>query len=232
MNSAKKTARIAGLLYLIVAVCSGFAASVRSSLVVSGNAAATVKNISASEMLFRTGIVSDLAGQTFHIFLVLVLYELLKAVNKNYALLMAVFALVPVPIACLNMLNQLAVLPLLSGTDYLKAFDVGQLHSQAMFLLNLHSSGVLIAQIFWGLWLFPLGYLVFKSGYIPGVLGILLIVAGLGYLIDSFGRFLLPNYNMTIAMYTFVGELLLTFWLLIKGAPDLPFPNSPAGQQS
>ena len=113
MNSTKKTARVAGLLFHLVAVCNGFAAFVRSSLIVSGDAAATVNNIIASEMLFRIDIVSDLIGQVFHVLLALVLYELLKTVNKNYALLMVILALVPVPIAMLNQLNQFAVLLLL-----------------------------------------------------------------------------------------------------------------------
>jgi len=207
MNSINKTARIAGFLYLIVAVFSGFAASVRSSLIVSTDAAATVNNILASETLFRISFVSDLIGQVFHILLVLVLYELLKTVNKNQALLMVILALVPVPIAMLNQLNQFAVLSLLKGTDY----------SQVMFFLNLHADGVFIAQIFWGLWLFPLGYLVFRSGYIPRILGVLLIIAGFGYLIDSFAEFLLPNYDLTISMFTFIGEVLFLLWLLIKG---------------
>lgn len=207
VNSINKTARIAGFLYLLVAVFSGFAASVRSNLIVPADAAATVHNIAASGTLFRLNIASDLVGQIFHIFLALALYELLKTVNKNQALLMVILALIPVPMAMLNQLNQFAVLPLLSGTDY----------TQVMFFLNLQNEGVLIAQIFWGLWLFPLGYLVFKSGYIPRILGVLLVVAGLGYLIDSFGKFLLPSYGLTISLFTFVGEVLLLLWLLIKG---------------
>jgi hypothetical protein len=207
MNSINKTARIAGFLYLLVAVFSGFANFVRLSLVVAGDATATVNHIIASETLFRFNIVSDLIGQVFHILLALVLYELFKTVNKNGVLLMVILALVPVPIAMLNQLNQFAVLPLLSLPD----------HSQVMFFLNLQNQGVLIAQIFWGLWLFPLGYLVFKSGYIPRILGVLLIISGSGYLIDSFGKFLLPNYDLTISMFTFIGEVCLLLWLLIKG---------------
>jgi hypothetical protein len=183
MDSNKKTARVAGFLYLLVAVCSGFAAFVRSSLIVPGDAAVTVNHIKASEMLFRIGIVSDLIGQVFQILLVLALYELLKKVNKNLALLMVILVLVSVPIAMLNQLNQFAVLLLLSGTDY----------SQVMFFLNLHTYGVLIAQIFWGLWLFPLGFLVFKSGYIPRILGVLLIIAGVGYLIGAVPALLSPD---------------------------------------
>ena len=222
MSPDKRTARIAGLLYLLVAVTSGFALSVRTSLIAPGNAAATVSRIAASETLFRITLVSDLIGQTFHVLLVLALYKLLKDVDRNQAALMTVLALVPVPIACINLLNQVAVLPLLHGADYLKVFTADQLHAQAMFLLNLQSQGILIAQVFWGLWLFPLGYLVFKSRRIPRILGILLIVAGLGYLVDCLGKFLLPNYTLTVSTYTFIGELSLTFWLLIWGVKDQP----------
>jgi hypothetical protein len=207
MNSIQKTARIAGFLYLVVAICSGFAAFVRSSLIVVGDAAATAHKIAASESLFRFGIVSDLVGQIFHILLVLALYELFKTVHKNQALLMAAFGLVPVPVAMLNQLNEFAVLPLLGSAD----------SSQVLFFLNLQNQGVLIAQIFWGLWLFPLGYLAFKSDALPRVLGILLIIAGIGYLVDSFGRFLFTNYDLTVSMYTFIGEVLFLLWLLIKG---------------
>jgi hypothetical protein len=207
MNSIQRTARIAGFLYLMVAVSSGFAALVRSSLIVPGDARATAHNIMASEQLFRFGIVSDLIGQVFHILLVLALYGLLRTVNKNQALLMLVFALVPVPISMLNQLNQFAILQLLGSAD----------NSQVLFYLNLQNQGVLIAQIFWGLWLFPLGNLVLKSGTLPGILGALLIVAGFGYLVDSFGKFLFHDYHLTISMFTFIGEVLFLLWLLIKG---------------
>lgn len=211
MNSARKKARVAGFLYLMVAVFSGYAAYVRSALFVPANAVAAVTSLKAHEVLFRIGIASDLIGQLFHVLLALALYGLLKSVNRTAALLMLILALVPVPIAMLNQLNQFAVLLLLNGTDY----------AQMLFFLTLHKYGVLIAQIFWGLWLFPLGYLVFKSGYIPKILGVLLIIAGFGYLIDSFGTFLLPSYNLTVSIFTFIGEVLLLFWLLVKGVKVL-----------
>ncbi len=207
MNPDKKTARVAGLLYILNAVFAGFALYVRSSLIVSGNAEATVNNIIASEMLFRIGIVSDLIGQIFQILMTLALYELFKTFNKKYSVLMTVLGLMIVPIAMLNQLNQFAVLTLLSTTNY----------SQIMFYISQFGYGLLIAQIFFGLWLFPLGYLAFKSRYIPRILGILLIVAGFGYVIDAFGKFLFPNYNPTIAMFTFIGEVTFLSWLLIKG---------------
>ncbi len=220
MNSNKKTARIAGLLYLFVAISAGFAQYFRTSVIVPGNVAATVNNVLTSELLFRIAIVSDLIGQIVHIFLALALYELFRAVNKSQALLMVILALIPVPIAMLNQINTIAVLQLLGNADYLKVFNVDQLHSQVMFFLNLFKNGVAIATIFWGLWLFPLGYLVIKSGIIPKIIGILLMVSGAGYVLDCFGKFLILNYNIEIALFTFIGEVLFLLWLLIKGVND------------
>ena len=220
MNSNKNTARVAGLLYLIVAVFAGFAQFFRTSVVVPGDAAATVTNISASEFLFRVVICSDLIGQIFHIFLVLSLYELFKTINKNQALLMTILALIPVPIAMLNQINQLAVVQLLNGAPYLKAFNSDQLHSQVVFFINLFNNGVTIAALLWGLWLFPLGYLVIKSKAIPKILGILLMVSGAGYVINCFVKLLVSNFHIEIALFTFIGEVVFLFWLLIKGVND------------
>ncbi len=208
-------ARVAGFLYLLLFL-GAFGLLYPSRLIVRGDAAATASNIMASESLFRLSIVSNLLSQIVYIFLVLALYQLLKPVNKNMALLMVIFVLVAVPIAMLNELTQLAVLQLLSGADYLKVFTADQLHALVMLFLNLHGQGLNIAQIFWGLWLFPLGYLVFKSGFLPRILGILLMLGCFGFLIDSFAAFLLPNLKVNIGMFG-VGELLLTLWLLIKG---------------
>ncbi len=210
-------ARVAGFLYLISMPFAIFSIMyVPSILIVPGDAATTANNIMASESLFRSGIVSSLIGQMIFILLVLVLYKLLKPVNKSHALLMVILWLVGVPIAMLNELNQFAPLLLLSGADYLTALDSDQLYAHMMFFLDLHDDGIFIAQIFWGLWLFPLGYLVFKSGFLPKILGILLIIACFGYVIDSFTIFLFPNFK-GIALFTFWGELLFPLWLLIKG---------------
>jgi hypothetical protein len=212
-----KTARIAGILYLLVAVLGIFNMMYGpSSLIVLGDAATTVNNIMASESLFRLGIVNDLAAQTVGILLVLFLYKLLKPVSKTQASLMVIFALVGIPIVMLNLLNQFAALLLLSGADYLTVFAADQLQALVMLFLNLDEHGFMIAHIFWGLWLFPMGYLVFKSGYIPRILGILLIIAGFGYLIDFVTFFFFPSFG-PIKMFTFIGELLLPLWLLIKG---------------
>ncbi len=130
---------------------------------------------------------------------------------------MVIFFLVAVPIAMLNQLNQFAALLLLSGADYLTVFTADQLQALVHLFLDLHEHGISIAGIFWGLWLFPMGYLVFKSGFLPRILGVLLIIGCFGYLIDSFTFFLLPNYEVDIALFTFWGEVLLPLWLLIKG---------------
>jgi hypothetical protein len=186
LSTNKKTARIAGILYLAVAVCSGFALIVRSNLIVPGDASKTISNITNSEILFRISLTSDLIGQIFFVLTVLILYKLLQRVNKNQALVMIAFALIPVPIACISMVKQFTMLQLLNKADI--STSLNQLHSQAMLFLESHDYGVLIAQVFWGLWLFPLSYLVIKSDYIPKIIGILLIFSGLGYVTDSFNK--------------------------------------------
>ena len=192
-----------------------------SSLIVLGDAATTVNNIMASESPFRLGIVNDLFAQTVGILLVLVLYKLLKPVNKNHALLMVILYLVAVPIAFINELNRFAALLLLSGADYLTAFEADQVHALVMLFLDLHEHGVVIAGIFWGLWLFPLGYLVFKSGFLPRILGVLLIIGSFGYVIDSFTNILFPSYKaivyQIVVVPNFISEVALGLWLLIKG---------------
>jgi len=211
-------ARVAGFLYLIMIPFALFGMMyVPSNLIVPGDAATTANNIMASESLFRLGIVSALITQIIGILLVLVLYKLLKPVNKNHAVLMVIFMLVAIPIAMLNELNKFAALLLLSGADYLTAFTADQLHAQVRLFLDLHEHGINIAGIFWGLWLFPMGYLVFKSGFIPRILGVLLIIGCFGYLIDSVTFVLFPNFDATISQFTFWGEVLLPLWLLIKG---------------
>jgi len=209
-------ARVAGLLYLITNLFAPFTLLyLPSRFIVSGDAAGTASNIMASESLFRFGIVLNLFTFIGQIFLVLALYQLLNVVNKNMASLMVIFSLLAVPIAMLNELTQLAVIQFLSGADYLNVFTTEQLQALVYFFLRLHGQGLNIAQIFWGLWLFPMGYLVFKSGFLPRVLGILLMIACFGYVIESFAAFL--GYNVSIIFFTGWGELLLLLWLLIKG---------------
>jgi hypothetical protein len=150
-----KTARIAGLLYVIPWFLSLFAFFLLDSLIVPGDAATTAHNIMASESQFRLSVVSDLVVQPVFVVLVLVLYKLLKPVSQNQAALMVILFLVSVPIAMLNMLNQFAALWLLSGADHLTAFTTDQVQALVPFFRGLHEVGIMIAYIFWGLWLFP-----------------------------------------------------------------------------
>ena len=216
-KSVNRTARVAGFLYLLVFPLAIFSLNVRDTLIVPEDAAATASNIMASEGLFRGGIAAWLASQTIFIFLLLALYKLLKPVNRNVALHMVVLLLVGVPIALINELNQFAALLLLSGADYLTAVEAGQLHAQVMFHLNLHQYGINIAQIFWGLWLLPFGYLVLRSGFLPRILGVLLMIGCFGHLMDVVTAVGFPNFDVTVTQFTSIGEFLLPLWLVVKG---------------
>jgi len=201
---------------------------VPSTLIVPGDASTTASNILGNELLFRTGIVTSLVTQLIHILVVLVLYQLFKSVNKDHSWLLVVFGLVGVPISMLNDLNRVAALLLARGADYLTVFEPSQLNALMMFFLNLNEQGMYIATIFWGLWLFPLGYLVYKSGYFPKIVGIVVMLAGLGYTLDPFTRLLLPAYEtiiLPILMILTMGELIFTVWLVVKGA-KLPISKS------
>jgi Domain of unknown function (DUF4386) len=225
MSSNKKMARNAGFWYLLMAITGPIGLLyVPSKLIVPGDAAGTANNIMASESLFRIGIASNLVCQIAFIFLALALYRLLKGVNHGHALLMVAFVLVSVPIAFLNMLNPLSALLLLSGADFLTIFEPTQLHALAMVFLNVQEYGTMIVQIFWGLWLLPFGWLVFKSGFFPKILGVFLIIAGFGYVAHSFTFLLFPRYGDTVSSFAAVpeaiGELSMVLWLLIIGAKD------------
>jgi hypothetical protein len=213
-----KTARIAGLLYLILLPLGLFGIMyVPSILIVPGDAATTANNIMASGSLFPLSIVSGLIVQIVNMLVVLLLYKLLKPVNKDHAVLMVIFLLVSVPITMLNALNQFAALLLLSGADYLTVFTADQLQALVPLFLDLHEHGINIAGIFWGLWLFPMGYLVYKSGFLPRILGVLLMIGCFGYVIESVTFFLFPGFDFIITQFTPIGEILLPLWLLIKG---------------
>lgn len=215
-DSPQKIARLAGFLYLIANLFAPFTLLyLPSRFIVRGDVAATANNIIASESLFRVGVVGNLFTFIANIFLALALYQLLKVVNKNMASLMVILFLVGVPIAMFNELSQLAVLQLLSGVDYLRAYATDQLQALVYLLLGLHNQGLLIAHVFFGLWLLPMGYLVFKSGFIPKIVGVLLVIAGVGYVVQSFAAFL--GYNVNIILFTGLGELVFLLWLLIKG---------------
>lgn len=214
--SGQVRARVAGTLYLVANIFAPFTLLyLPSRFIVRGDAAATAANIVASPSLFRFGIVGNLFTFIANIFLALALYQLLKIVNRNITSLMLILFLMGVPIAMLNELTQLAVLQLLSGADYLNAYTRDQLQAAAYLSLRLHEQGLLVAHIFFGLWLLPMGYLVFKSRYIPRIVGVLLVIAGVGYVVQSFAAFL--GYHVNIILFTGLGELIFLLWLLIKG---------------
>jgi hypothetical protein len=221
INSAQKTARFAAFVFLIIFFL-GMTTElfIRPGIIVPGDAAATIRNIAASEALFRLSLASDLLRQMFLMLLPLVLYKLLKPVNKNIASLMVIFAMVSVPISMLNELNHFAVLLLSSGAGYLTAFKADQLNALVTVFLELRKYGTFIPQFF-SLWVLLLGYLVFKSGFLPGILGILLMLGGLCYTVLAVLFFLLPNFDATIfGLFAFIGEALFYLWLLIKGVKD------------
>src|SRR5438874_12795441 len=226
MKSIKRQARFAGLLYLLASIPAPFALIyVPSKLIVSGDVAATANHLRASETLFRLGIASELIGFIIFIFVVLALYRLFKGVNEKHALAMAILLLVSIPISLLNVLNDIAALILVSGADFLSVFDKGQLDALAYLFLRLHGQGFVVAQIFWGLWLFPFAILVIRSGFIPRVLGFLLFIAGFGYVASSLTSLLFPPYAHLVGQFAMVleiGELPIIFWLLIWGAKDRP----------
>ncbi len=223
MNSIPKTARIAGFLYLIFLITGIFAGVVRDKLVVYGDAATTANNIMAPEWLFRVDFTSDLLAGVFFLLAAWALYVLLRPVNNGLALLFLLLNLAGVAVQGANMLNQMAALLLLSGANYLKAFQADQLQALAMFFLNLHRNGFVLEQVFYGAWLFPLAYLVYKSGFLPKILGILLFLDFVGEVIWVFQFFLLPGYAViTYPGFAagFVAEVSLCLWLLIKGVNE------------
>lgn len=222
MNSSTRMARVAGFLYLLIAVCAGFSFGyVRSTLIVPGDAAATASNLLASPLLFRLGIVGDAVVFLSEIVLIALLYLLLKPVSKTLSLAAALARLAMVVMQGMNLLNYFFVLLLLSGAGYLAVFETAQLHALVLLFLNAYEAVALIWGAFFGLHTALLGYLVYKSGYFPRILGVLMVVASFGYLLDSFGNFLLPQYDAiyapAVVVAALLGELPFALWLLIKG---------------
>jgi Domain of unknown function (DUF4386) len=225
MNTNKKTARMAGFLYLIYIVISISSDVIgRSKLIVFGDAAATAQNIMASEWQFRIiGFMGDLVSAVLFLLTAWALYVLLKPVNKNIALLFLLLNLGGVAIQCFSDLFLYASLLLLSGADYLKVFQADQLQALAMLFQYLRENGFMMAQIFYGAWLFPLGYLVFKSGFLPRILGIVLMIHCVAWLVNFLQFFLFPGYEVIHYLtypLGFISEFGLTLWLLIMGAKD------------
>ena len=222
MDSKKKNARIAGILYLLLGITGAFGIMyVPANIMVAGDATATANNIIDSQFLFRLSMISNLISQAIFVFLVLSLNRLLKEVNPKYAKLMVALVTVSVPISFLNILNLVAAQILVSGADFLTVFDTNQLNAFTLLFLNLYEHGIYIVGIFWGLWLYPFGMLIIKSKFIPKIIGIFLVIGCFAYLADSFTSLLFPEYKeivSTIIMLPLaLGEFSIIFWLLIKG---------------
>jgi len=229
MSLTMNPGRFAGLLYLLGSIPGFFGLLyVPGKLMVHGDPTATAHNIAASETLFRLGIFADLAGQTIFIFVALALYHLLKGVNQRHALLMLVLLLVSIPISFLNELNSVAVATLAPGTDSLSVFDEPQRIALMRLFLSLRGAGFDVAGVFWGLWLYPLGLLVYRSGFIPRVLGILLMAGCFAYLANSFTSLVLPQYEAAVSRWISpiqLVEMLFMLWLLIMGAKPKAQPD-------
>jgi hypothetical protein len=194
---------------------------VPSKLIVRGNAAATADNIMAHETMFRLSIFGDLIGQVIFICLAIALYRLLSSVNKTWAALMVAFVLVSAAVGFFNTLNNIAALIFFRGAEFLTVFDKPQRDALGMLFIRLHTQGIFIDEIFWGLWLFPFGLLVFRSGFMPRFIGVWLMINCFGYVALSVIALFFPDYYQAAFRYSqpvLFGELVVMLWLLIKGA--------------
>jgi len=233
MNSLNKTSRLAGLLFVLSAVTGGFGLFyVRSNLIVTGDAAATAANILAHEFLFRVAIVSNLLSPVLMLFFGLTMYRLFREVDKALARVFIASIMLTVAIAVVNALNNFGALLVLSGVDYLKTFTPAQLDTMALLFLRLNNSGQGLLEIFWTPYYFSFGLLVVRSGYLPKVLGMLLMIMGVGYAINLLDKFLVPDFHplafTRLAMSLgALGGIPTILWLLIKGVkePSLEEPS-------
>ena len=234
MNSPKRLMIIAGVLYLLVGIFGGFAEGfVEPKMYVAGNAAATAANVVANSGLVRIGVVADLLDQTFFVFLALTFYLLLKHVNKNVARAMVVIVALAAGITCLNTVLEFEGLRVATDSAYVAAFGTAGANALVLLLLDSQHYGILIAQIFFGLWLVPLGYLAYKSsGMFSKWLGVVLIVGGVCYLVDLLAAFLAPDFGQQIHAFVVIpsaiAEISMVLYLLVKGV-RLPADGTSTG---
>jgi hypothetical protein len=229
--SQRKIALFAGIGYLIIFITGIFANFfVLENLLVSEDAVATADNFMKNTGLFRTGIFSFILMVIFDVLLAWALYMVLKSVNQSLSLLSGWLRLINGAIFAIALYHLFGVLHILSGVEYLNVIGTAQLQAHLMIFLNAFNNTWLIGLVFFGLHLFVLGFLIYKSGYIPKFIGILLLIASVGYLVDSFANFMLPNYSdykdifsLIVVVPGIIGELSLTFWLLFRGSriPEL-----------
>jgi hypothetical protein len=229
MNSIKRTARLAGLLNLLSAITGGFGLFyIRSKVIVPGDAAATAAHLLANEFLFRAAIVSTLFSEVLLFFLGLTLFYLFREVNQRLATVLLASVMITVGLAVINTLNHFGALMVLSGADFLKVFNQEQLNALAMIFLRLaNNSGQGLLEIFWVQYYFSFGLLIIRSKYLPKILGVLLMMMSVGFALNVFEKFLLPQFHplmftrlaMTLGG---LGGIPTILWLLIKGAEDRP----------
>jgi len=231
--TTKRAAHIAGAIYLSMVLVAPFSMLyVPSKLIVRGNASATADNILAHETLFRLSIFGDLIGHVIFICLGIALYRLLSSVNKTWALLMVAFVLVSAAVGFLNALNNLAAVILFRGADFLAVFDKSQREALAYFFIRLHSNGEFINEIFWGVWLFPFGLLVFRSRFLPRILGIWLMIACFAWIaLSVMAQFFPDHYNAAFGWLqpAFFAEMAILLWLLIRGINVKALPEPVSG---
>ncbi len=225
MEAPNRLARLTGVLYLLV-ILLGVASEimVRNFVIVPGDIAATINHITAYESIFRLGFVISLTRFVVFIFMVLALYKLFRPINKDLSLVMLALALVSIAIGMVSLLFQYAAPLLLSHGGYSTVFTTDQWQAQVQFFINLQILGDKAAQIL-TVWLLPLGYLIYQSGFLPKILGVLMVMAGLGYVTDFLIFFLLPSLNWQVAGVAFLEELPFPLWLLIKGVHVKPWKS-------
>lgn len=232
MNNPKRTARIAGLLWLLTAVTAGFSLIyVRPRMIVPGDAMATAANILANESLFRAGIASMVLSEIFTLFFGLAVFRLFKDANRTLSMVFLTSLLVGAGIGAANCLNNTGALLVLTNPDYMKAFAPDQLNALAMTFLRLNNAGIGLMEVFTAIFLFTLGLLIVKTGRIPRVLGVFLMIGACAFPVNTFTKILVPQISpalMTqITMFlNALGAPLTILWLLIKGAKTEESPPS------
>jgi hypothetical protein len=226
MNSSKRLARVAGVLYLLVGIFGAFAEGfVEPKMYVAGNAAATAGNVVANSGLVRMGVVADLLDGTVFVFLAMTLYILLKHVHKSVARAMLILVALATAITCLNAVFEFEGLRVATDRSYAAALGTAGSNALVLLLLDIQHYGLLIAQIFFGLWLVPLGYLAYKSGLFPKALGVVLIVGGACYLVDMLAAFLVPDLGQKIHTFVVIpsaiAEISMVVYLLVFGVKTM-----------
>lgn len=222
MSTLKRDARIAGLIYLALTLVAPFRLIyIPGALFVHGDPAATAHNIGAHEMLFRLGIFGDLLTGVISLFLTFTLYHLFKGVDKKLAMLMFVLGFMDTPLYFFNTINDIGALLVVTGGDFLGSFEQAQREGLVALFLHMHGAAISCAEMFWGLWLFPLALLVIRSRFLPRFLGVWLILNGLAYLALCLSGVVFPQVEDTIGNIAFplqLGEVAFVLWLVVMGA--------------